>query len=439
MADDNKNDAITVINDKQYLKCDKCGQLRKVEDFYRINHGHYPLDRYPTCKRCLTQYVDNKDPQTFLWILKIFDVPFVERVWIKQYNTIFLKDPGKFGPMSVLGMYLRIMSMSQYKDFHFSDSDHLNEEERKAARVEEAQRRSEDAYLEERERELQTKLKSGEIDQRQYNTLSAVISAPSKAIPSTMSMDDLPELPKASQDVSGSNSENTIPISSTVDTNPLSSLPALGHDMFDESSLREGMSEDDIKRYVRTWGITYKPSEWLKMESLYDEYVSQYEMSIDRDQILRNICKLTVKMDRALDVDDIHTYKDLSTVFDQMRKSGKFTEAQRKEESKREIDSVGELVAFVEQNSDTPIPRIPVKDCRQDKVDFFIRDMQQYVDHLVRDDLGLSTLIESFIERMESSKGVTVDEILASSLNDEDSITQEANNLIDTFDLDDGD
>ena len=406
--------------------------MRKEEDFYRINHGHYPLDRYPTCKRCLTEYVDNKDPQSFLWILKIFDVPFVERVWIKQYNSIFLKDPGKFGPMSVLGRYLRVMSMSQYRDFHFSDSDHLNAEERRLAREEEAQQRSEDAYLEEREAELRTKLESGEISRREYNTLSSVIDAPSThSIPADMTMDDLPELPSpdASSPDDVTPDDAPIPVSESM-----SSLPSIGHDMLDEGAIREDMSEEDVRRYVKRWGITYKPSEWLRMESLYDEYASQYEMSIDRDQILRNICKLTVKMDRALDVDDIHTYKDLSTVFDQMRKSGKFTEAQRKEEVSREIDSIGELVAFVESNSDSPIPRFDPVSCRQDKVDFFIRDMRQYMDHLIREELGLSTLIETFIEKMESHKSLTIDDILG-SVDDDPSqpLLQEAQSLASQF------
>ena len=358
----------------------------------------------------------------------------MERVWIKQYNSIFLKDPGKFGPMSVLGMYLRVMSMSQYRDFHFSDSDHLNAEERRLAREEEAQQRSEDAYLEEREAKLRAQLESGEISQREYNTLSSVIDAPSThSIPADMTMDDLPEVPSSNEtDTLPTPDDAPIPVSASADA--MSSLPSIGHDMLDERAVREDMSEEDVRRYVKRWGITYKPSEWLKMESLYDEYASQYEMSIDRDQILRNICKLTVKMDRALDVDDIHTYKDLSTVFDQMRKSGKFTEAQRKEEVSREIDSIGELVAFVESNSDSPIPRFDPVSCRQDKVDFFIRDMRQYMDHLIREELGLSTLIETFIEKMESHKSLTIDDILG-SVDDDPSqpLLQEAQSLASRF------
>ncbi len=54
-------------------------------------------------------------------------------------------------------------------------------------------------------------------------------------------------------------------------------------------------------------------------------------------------------MDEALDLGDTKTFKDLSVTYESLRKSGKFTEAQKQEEERREIDSIGELVAFVEE------------------------------------------------------------------------------------------
>lgn len=43
------------------LTCTKCGRLRPETEFYKV-HG----ERYSMCKDCLTQYVDNTKPETFL-------------------------------------------------------------------------------------------------------------------------------------------------------------------------------------------------------------------------------------------------------------------------------------------------------------------------------------------------------------------------------------
>lgn len=43
------------------ITCKKCGRLRAETEFYKIRG-----ERYPMCKDCLTQYIDNTKPDTFL-------------------------------------------------------------------------------------------------------------------------------------------------------------------------------------------------------------------------------------------------------------------------------------------------------------------------------------------------------------------------------------
>ena len=120
-------------------------------------------------------------------------------------------------------------------------------------------------------------------------------------------------------------------------------------------------------------------------------------------------------MDEALDLGDTKTFKDLSVTYESLRKSGKFTEAQKQEEERREIDSIGELVAFVEREGGAiPCCKDPIE-YPQDKVDFTIRDMKHYVDRLVKEELGLSDLIESFIEKAGKNKTESVEDIMATN------------------------
>jgi hypothetical protein len=140
------------------------------------------------------------------------------------------------------------------------------------------------------------------------------------------------------------------------------------------------------------------------MEDTYTKYANEYELNVDRELTLKQICKLELKMDQALDVGDASTYKSLQSSYDALRKSAKFTEAQNKEGQTRYLDSIGELVALCEKEGGI-IPQIPLPDdYPEDKIDFCIKDMKQYNYNLVTKELGLGNLIESYIEKLEQQE-----------------------------------
>lgn len=58
----------------QMIECRKCGKSKRIENYYKLKDGQ-PCD---TCKDCLTMYIQNDQPDTFMWILEMFDVPYVE-------------------------------------------------------------------------------------------------------------------------------------------------------------------------------------------------------------------------------------------------------------------------------------------------------------------------------------------------------------------------
>ena len=79
------------------------------------------------CKGCLTMHINNWEPDTFLWLLEKFDVPYMPEEWISLRDKAFAKDPYKMNGMSVIGKYLAKMKLNQWKEFRWKDNDHLRE------------------------------------------------------------------------------------------------------------------------------------------------------------------------------------------------------------------------------------------------------------------------------------------------------------------------
>lgn len=147
------------------------------------------------------------------------------------------------------------------------------------------------------------------------------------------------------------------------------------------------------------------------METTYHKYSQEYDLNVDREEVLKKMCKTSLKMDEALDAGDVTGYKNLAAVFDQLRKSGKFTEAQNKEDRQQVLSSIGELVALCEQEGGIihALPQYDPDQYPQDKIDFTLKDLKSYTYSLVSNELGLGDLIESYIEKLEQAEGDSVD------------------------------
>lgn len=366
------------------LCCKKCGREKQEKEFFKMKSG----DRIDICKECLLMHIQNDKPETFLWILEKFDIPYIEKKWVEIANKMYMKNPGKYGsPAHVpsLGTYVRSMNMTQYVDYCYADSDRLNFQDEKEKQELEAKRQQ--LADSEQERLLLEQLKNGEISEAEYNTRSFLT-------PSSFEMNE-----------------------TTTFLAPRVSI--------DENEITSNLTEEDLKYLAIKWGVMYKPSEWVKMEELYCNYESEYELNIDRAEILKKVCRVSLKMDQALDAGDMQSFKALSSTFDQLRKSGKFTESQKKEEVKRELDSIGELVKFVEREGGI-IPQFedPIV-YPKDKIDFIIKDIQNYINNLVKDDLGLGNIIESYIEKMQKEKIETVEDIMNKGFDDKNEVLDE--------------
>ena len=372
---------------KQQITCEKCGRsYEATRNFFKKRTG----ERYPVCKNCLTLQIDNANPDTFKWILKEFDFPYIEDTWNDIAETEYKKKPASFGPKSVIGMYMRTMNMGQYAKYHWSDTPKFEEKKRQEEQKRVAKIAQAEQFAASRAKELEEKLAAGEISQAEFDFKNPL------------------------------NNEKK-------NEQPMFKTAALG---INEDDILEKMSEEERYQMMLKWGNAYRPSQWVQMETLYRKYENEYELSVDREETLKQICKLNIKMSEALDVGDSNAYKALSTSYDQLRRSSKFTEAQNKEDSSRYLDSIGELVRYCEREGGIIEQLPPPDEYPQDKIDFTIRDLKNYNRNLIINEMNLGDLIETYIKKLEQAEEEKEKELssgLYTSIEEElaDQITEE--------------
>ena len=372
-----------------YKTCSECGKSKRIQSFWLRRDGSL----FDICKECASLYIDNKKPDTFLWILKEADVPFIEERWIELCRKKYNKDPEHFGPNSVIGTYLRIMHMKSFCDYHYSDTLELNENTRKSRK----KTADNKAKADERAKESQEDIEN----------LSIATDILEASIPDTLPEEEYAAIKKAEKTqsrlenkpsfVASHKDEIEFPKERTVVTD--SSVYTVVD--IDEQSILNNLTPNDTQYLAMKWGSSFKPSEWVKMEEMYQKYCGEFEISVDREAVLISMCKTSINMQRCLDSGDAANASKFSSMFDQLRRSGAFTEAQKKEEKDHYINSLGELVAAVEQEGGV-IPKFDYEfEVNPDKVDLTLKDMKSYTYNLVKNEMGLGDLIESYIQKLE--------------------------------------
>ena len=380
---------------KTCLKCTKT--MDADAKFYQKRNG----EKTDLCKNCLTMHIDNFNPDTFLWILKDMDFPYVPEEWNvirdKAFAAAEMKGKALNG-MSVFGKYLSKMRIKQFKDYGWADSEKLqaeNEDKRKQAI----------AAREQHEAILKGQFESGEITESQYKTL---------------------------MDTSKLNAEAALaPITTPAGVeNPYENEDSFADDSVIKN-LAADLTEEDKTYLLMKWGKYYQPWEWIQLEKKYNEMMQSFDIQdADTMNTLIHICKTDLKMNRAIDMEDIESYQKLSKVSNDLRKSAKFTAAQNKEQGNDFIDSVGELVAYCEKNGGA-IPKYEIN-TPQDVIDVVIQDLKNYTKDLIYEDKSLAKQIEDYLKKIEIAKQMKEDQKEAKKagldtveINDEDYIDYE--------------
>jgi len=344
--------------------CQKCHKTLNDTQFYTYKDG----TKTEMCKNCLTMHVNNFEPDTFLWILEKMDVPYVPSEWNILRDKDYARDPNKIGGAATLGKYLAKMKLKQFKDKTWADSEALQaEEEAKVAEHLESVKAQEEWATEQFEK--------GNISEAEYKTLTGTLTQ---------------EINRSNNKIASGMPQQTI----FNENNYMKE-----EDIPDPSA---DLTEDDKKYLVMKWGRMYSPREWVELEKMAKEMENSFDIQdADTMNALILICKLNLKANQALDSGDYDGFAKLSRSLESMRKSSKFTAAQKKEEKADAVDCVGELVSICEREGF--IPRFAT-DIPQDKVDITLRDMNEYVKKLVTQDLGFGQQIEDALKKIQIQK-----------------------------------
>ena len=355
--------------------CSKCRKTMADTNFYTYKDG----SKCELCKACLTLHINNFEPDTYMWLLEKFDLPYLPWEWNSLRDKAYQKDPYKMNGMSVFGKYLSKMKLKQYVDpvtkkpYSFADSARLQEEHDAKAKL----YGQPEEIAAQQLAEMEEAYKNGEITEAQWMTYKE-IKAPE------------PEF----QVISGSTVTTAGPGGSPypVNDNPFEQVdvPDVGNDL----------TEEDKVYLAMKWGRLYSSSDWVYLEQKYNDFMNSFDIQgAARIDTLIQICKLSLKMNQALDTGDYDTYTKLSRAYDTLMKSAKFTEAQNKDGDSSEFDSVGAIVAFCEKEGGF-IPEYKIEAPR-DIIDTIIEDNKTYLQTLIHNDTNLSQQIEQFLKKKE--------------------------------------
>ena len=337
--------------------CEKCNRTMSADQFYGSNNlDKYPEGKMKRCKKCMTMHVDNFNPDTYLWILQECDVPYIPEEWNKLLAS-YARDKSKLTGMTILGRYLSKMKLKQFRDYRWKDNEFLQE--------------------------LANNKMEQTMKRQGYEAAEIAQAIASASVPMPTEVLKEPPEPKGEE-------------SSEVVEDYFAEQSGAVDDFIDD------LTEED-KTYLRLkWGKTYKPEEWIRLEQLYEEMMSSYDIQgAGHIDTLKLVCKTSLKANQLIDIGDIEGFQKMSKVYDSLMKSGKFTAAQNKAESGEFVDSIGELVALCEKEGF--IPRYYI-DEPNDKVDRTLQDLQNYTRDLINEETNLSAMIEHALREIEKDK-----------------------------------
>ncbi len=326
--------SISKGNGKMFCLC--CKKTLDEKQFFKTSRlDKFPGGVLPHCKTCITMGVDDTDPSTFLPILHEIDVPYIPTEW----RALLVKKDGKAS--SILGKYVSKMRLNQFKKYRWEDTVKLagDEEANLLAAL-----RQESSSETEAEQKLADML-----------TMADIAPAASAA---RMGMQNV----------------------------------AVMYGLSPETS-KYGLTQDEINALKRTWGPDYSEDEFLELEQLFSDmkaaYVIQDPVAISNAKM---ICKMTVKMNKFLDIDDVESMSKISRQLDLFIKTANLAPVQQKDRQQTTF-AISQLAFLVEREGGF-IPEY--YDCKEnDKIDMILQDMKEYTEYLVRGESGIADMVEN--------------------------------------------
>lgn len=278
--------------------CEKCNKILSADNFYQYPDG----TKCELCKACLTMHVDNYDESTFLWILEKFNIPYLPWEWQTLRDRAYQRNPYKMNGMSVFGKYLSKMKLKQYIDpetghpYTFADSEKLQ----RAYAAQMAEMGSPNQRAEKRLEEMEQAYINGEISEAQWQTYKKLNSPAAAAAPPAVAL-------------------------STPPPGMPANFAATPFEQVNMPDVSASLSAEDKLYLAVKWGQLYSPSDWVYLEQKYKDFTSSFDIQgAAREDNLIQICKLSLKLNQALDTGDYDTYAKLSRAYDAIMKAAMF-------------------------------------------------------------------------------------------------------------------
>jgi hypothetical protein len=170
------------------------------------------------------------------------------------------------------------------------------------------------------------------------------------------------------------------------------------------------ISQDVIKK----WGQNYTSEQIMKLENFYNDMQNSYDVkTASHKDYLKKISKVSLKMDEALDNDNVTEFQKLSGVYDNLMKSAKFTAVQRSA-----VDDTGGFATFCEfiesLEKEGFIEPAKIEE-DYDVVEATISDIKNYTKKLVLGDSSIATMAVEQLNKIKEKQ----DEINSDNLDEE--------------------
>ena len=224
--------------------CSKCRKTMADTNFYTYKDG----TKCELCKACLTMHVNNWEPDTYLWILKQFDYPYIEEEWIKIRDKEYAKDPYKITGMTIIGRYFAKMKLKQFKGHDtWADTEYWKEK----AQMNRQQFGEPEAIAQQKLEDMKQAYENGEITEAQYLTYAE-----------THAPEPTPEVTNIeTHNAGGGKPQSPYPVNNTEFE--VVELPDVGNDL----------TEEDKVYLAMKWGRLYRPDEWVALEQKYNDFI----------------------------------------------------------------------------------------------------------------------------------------------------------------------
>ena len=319
--------------------CLGCKKTLDEKNFFKTNRTDKFINGIlPYCKTCVTMGVDDTDESTFLPILKEIDIPYIPTEW----RALVIKKTPK--SPSILGKYVSKMRLNQFKKYRWKDTEALVERETNNILM---ALRQESETESEAEEKLQEMLSMSDIAKPQMGAMT-------------------------------SGGESNVQAAALYGLTPETS--------------KYKLTQDEINELKVNWGPDYSEDEYLQLEQLFTDmkeaYILQDPIALSNSKM---ICKMTMKMNKFLDIDDIESASKISRQLDLFIKSANLAPVQQKDRQQTTF-AISQLAYLIEKEGGF----IPTYyDDVGDEIDQILEDMKQYTNYLVRGESNIAEMVEN--------------------------------------------